>query len=132
MDLDDGVKLKQVMDDLNDSVNSKKLANVLPLYVSQTKKMKKTIQEMDIMKKQMEEHNNIILQQQNIIRNCLSLSVYETKNNMFQKDIDFKIEKALASFSNNFRKEMAFKVDEDLFNRYAFPNSLYFINLYLL
>lgn len=117
MDLDDGVKLKQVMDDLNDPTNSKRLANVIPLYVSQTKKMKKTVQEMENMKKQMEEHNNIILQQQNIIRNCLSLSVYETKNNMFQKDIDFKIEKALASFSNNFRKEIAFKVDEDLFNR---------------
>jgi RecG-like helicase len=117
MDLEDGVKLKQVMDDLADSKNGNHLTKIMPLYVSQSKKMKIALGEIEAMKKQMEEQSNIMMEQQNYLKNCLSLGVYEIKNNMFQKDIDHKVEQALNSFSANFRKEMSSKVDEDLFNR---------------
>lgn len=115
MDLENDVKLRQYLEQVADG--DAKKANILPLYVSQSKKMNKLIKEMTHFQTMVEEHNKIILKHQEFLKECLTLGAYNTKNQIFQQEMEDKVQDSLNQFDLKLSQEMRLKVDEDVFSR---------------
>lgn len=62
-----------------------------------------------------ESHNGIILKHENILKDVLSMSVYLTKNESFQHEIDSKVDSALFMFTQSMNKQLVTKVEKDEF-----------------
>ena len=79
MDVENERLLKEFMDQAagQDSESTRK--NILPLYVSQTRKMSKMRKEVELFTKTIEEHSKIILKHDNYLKDCLTMSVYDIK-----------------------------------------------------
>ena len=112
MDLDNDIQLQKFIDEakLNNGVVNK--AHILPLYVSQSRKMTKLKKEFEHFEKLIEDHNKLIWNHESIIREWLTMNVYTTKNELFKSDIEAIIRSFLDEFSRTVNEELKLKANE--------------------
>ena len=79
MDVENERLLKEFMDQAAGQDPESTRKNILPLYVSQTRKMSKMRKEVELFTKTIEEHSKIILKHDNYLKDCLTMSVYDIK-----------------------------------------------------
>lgn len=88
MDIDNDRLMKQYLDEAktNDLAAAKK--NLMPMYVSQSKKMAQAVKQIEQLQKSTEEHNKIILKHEQMLRECLTFTTYNTKNQIFKGEME--------------------------------------------
>jgi len=116
MDLDNEVAFQRI---LKESKEGKVLkpANIIPLYVSQNKKMKSVIEKVENLVSMAETHNQIIYKHENMMKDLLTLSMYNARNDSFSKDIESNVSTTLFSFNESLSKQLMKKVDMEDFNK---------------
>lgn len=62
-----------------------------------------------------ENHNKIILKHENMLREMVTMQVYLTKNESFQKAIDARVQTALFGFNETMAVQLAKKLNTDEF-----------------
>lgn len=121
MDLDNEVLFHKLMNEskIKSKDDSKTLQvnhkNVIPLYVSQTKKMKKATDKFENLQQMCDSHNQIILKHENMLHDMMTIRIYDTKNITFQREIETKVETMLFGFNEILNKHLELKINANEF-----------------
>jgi hypothetical protein len=89
--------------------------NVIPLYISMSKKMKKATDKFENLQQMSESHNRIILKNESLIKDMMAISVYEVKNVTFKNEIETRVNTMLYSFNETLNKQLDLKINADEF-----------------
>lgn len=112
MDLDNDMLLQKLIEEAKQNNGVVNKAHILPLYVSQSRKMTKLRKEFEHFSKLIEDHNKLLSNHDSILRECLTMNIYLTKNELFKNDVEAMLRSFLDEFSRTVTDELRFKTNE--------------------
>ena len=71
----------------------------LSSYVTQSKKISKLSKENEMLYKKLESHDQLLLKHETMLKECLTLPTYNTKNQVFTNDIQTLVNVAVEDFN---------------------------------